>query len=125
MIRRLFDPYFTGYVLLWVLVHYLRSIGLILPLINSYLTDLLAVPSIAHLTITIIRCYVVNDDTYNYPFGYVLIIIVYLSFVFECLMPVFSPVYTRDWGDMAAYCCGGFFYYFIHGKRQNRKTEKG
>lgn len=123
MIRKLFDPYFISYGLLWALVHYFRSTGLITPLLNGYLTDFLAVPAIAHLTVTIIRNYVLKDALYNYPFGYVLIIIVYLLFVFEYLMPAWSPVYTGDWGDVAAYGCGGIFYYFIHGKQQNRKTD--
>lgn len=124
MIRKFFDPYFISYALLWALVHYFRSKGLIIPLINSYLTDVLAVPAIAHLTITIIRHFGIRDASYSYPFGYVLIIIAYLSFVFEYLMPSWSPVYTGDWGDVAAYGCGGLFYYFIHGKQHSRETER-
>lgn len=116
MIKRLFDPLFTSYILLWMLVHALRKANRIIPLINDHLTDLLAVPAIAHLTITIMRLYIVKDLRYRYPLSYVMIIAIYLSVVFEYLMPEYSPVYTGDAGDVAAYCCGALFYYFVHGK---------
>ena len=104
-------------------VHVFRKAGLIIPVFNDYLTDVIAVPAIAHLTITILRTYIVKDPSYYYPFGYVLIIAVYLSVVFEWLMPKFSRVYTRDPGDMIAYGCGVLFYYFVHGKMKNGKVE--
>lgn len=124
MIKRLFDPLFTSYCLVWLLVHGLRKSGLIIPLINDHLTDLLAVPAIAHLTITIMRLFIVKDLHYRYPFSYVMIIVLYLSFVFEYLMPEYSPVYTGDAGDVAAYCCGAIFYYFVHGKMNTGKRGK-
>ncbi|QEC42474.1 hypothetical protein [Pseudobacter ginsenosidimutans] len=121
MIRRLFDPLFICYGLLWLLVQGFRKAGVIITIFNDYLTDLIAVPAIAHLTITIIRTYIVKDRSYNYPFGYVLFIAVYLSVVFEWLMPGFSRVYTGDPGDMIAYGCGVLFYYFVHGKMKTGK----
>ncbi|WP_127130579.1 hypothetical protein [Pseudoflavitalea rhizosphaerae] len=124
VIRRLFDPLFSSYILIWLVVHGLRKSGMIIPVFNDHLTDVLAVPAIAHLTVTVIRTYIAKTQPYSYPFGYVLIIAVYLSVVFEWLMPKFSPVYTGDPGDILAYGCGVLFYYFVHGKMKTGKKEK-
>lgn len=113
---RLFDPYFIVYLALWGIVRHLRATGSIIPVINNYLTDFLAVPAMAHLTITIIRNYVIRDQQYRYPAWYVAVIVLYLSVVFEWLMPALSPVYTGDVWDVAAYALGGLFYYFVHGR---------
>lgn len=114
--KRLFDPYFICYLSLWSIVHHLRQCNHIIPPINSYLTDFLAVPAIAHLTITIIRNYVVKDQHYCYPGWYITVLVCYLSIVFEWLMPLYSPRYTGDVWDIAAYACGGLFYYFVHAR---------
>ena len=61
--------------------------------------------------------YIVRDESYSYPFSYLLFIALYMSVVFEWVMPQFSAAYTRDTWDVVMYFGGGLFYYFVHEKR--------
>ncbi|SHK83175.1 hypothetical protein SAMN05444266_101293 [Chitinophaga jiangningensis] len=112
--KQLFDPLFTGYCLVWLAVHYCRQKGIILPFINGQLTDFVAVPAIAHLTLTITRQYIIRQPAYRYPLVYLLFIALYTTLLLEVIMPGFSRRYTADLLDAAAYLSGGLFYYFVH-----------
>ncbi|MBV7532881.1 hypothetical protein [Chitinophaga sp. sic0106] len=112
--KQLFDPLFTGYCLVWLAVHYCRQAGIILPFINGQLTDFIAVPAIAHLTLTVTRIYIIRQPAYQYPLVYLLFIAIYTTVLFEVIMPRFSGRYTPDLLDAAAYLGGGLFYYFVH-----------
>lgn len=114
--KKLFDPLFVFYCAAWCLIHFFRYIHHPIPLLNGYLTDLTAVPAMAHLTVTITRRFIVQDDTYVYPLSYILFIAAYVSFVFEWLMPRCSNRYTGDWWDVTAYFAGSIFYYCFHRK---------
>lgn len=114
--KRLFDPYFICYLSLYSIVQHLRQCDIIIPLLNGYLTDLMAVPVIAHLTLTVTRNYVVKEQHYRYPAWYIAVLVCYLTIVFEWLMPLYSPRYTGDLWDIVAYACGGFFYCFVHAR---------
>lgn len=94
----------------WAFIHFFRGIGHPLPFLNSYLTDFLAVPAMAHLALLIIRRAVARDPGFVFPFGWVLFVAAYVSLVMEALAPAFSPRYTGDWGDVAAYFAGGVCY---------------
>lgn len=114
--KRLTDPFFISYVLIWLIVHGLRKMGIIIPVVNDHLTDLVAVPAMSHCCIVITQLFFVKDPKYTYPLSYLLFIAAYLSVVFEWLMPRYSAVYTGDLWDVPAYFLGSFFYYFVHGR---------
>lgn len=113
--KRLFDPLFTLYCLSWAIIRFCRCIHHPVPLLNGHLTDFFAVPAMAHLSVTFIRRFVVRDQRYTYPLGYVLFIALYISVMLEGVMPRFSPRYTGDAWDVTAYFAGSLFYYFVHG----------
>ncbi|WP_126245241.1 hypothetical protein [Chitinophaga rhizosphaerae] len=94
----------------WACIHFFRGVGHPLPFLNGYLTDFLAIPAMAHLALLIIRRSVARDPGFVFPFGWVLFVAAYVSLVMEALAPAFSPRYTGDWGDVAAYFAGGFCY---------------
>lgn len=102
------------YCLLWCLVHFLRWVQHPLPWLNNYLTDFLFVPVIAHLSVNFTRRFILRNNAYRYPLAYPLFMALYAAIVFEYVMPLFSAVYTRDWGDVVAYFLGSLFYYYIH-----------
>ncbi|WP_306353122.1 hypothetical protein [Flavobacterium sp. '19STA2R22 D10 B1'] len=121
--KRLFDIFFTGYCLLWLVVHLLRHIKQPLPFFNSYLTDCIAVPVIAHIAIIFTRKFVVKNQHYTYPLSYLLFIATYTSILFEWIMPQFSSKYTADGLDVLCYFGGALFYYFIHNKRDSENSR--
>ncbi|WP_160711644.1 hypothetical protein [Chitinophaga solisilvae] len=114
--RKLFDPFFTGYCLLWVIIHVCRRLHYPVPLLNGHLTDFTAIPAIAHLAVTITRIYIVKDNHYSYPLRYLIFMAAYISVVFEWVIPRFSSRYTGDVWDVAAYFAGSLFYFFVHAR---------
>jgi hypothetical protein len=48
--------------------------------------------------------------------GQVLFIVVYMSLLFEWLLPMISKIYTSDWRDVLLYCIGGLFFYYVMNK---------
>ncbi|MBS0027606.1 hypothetical protein ACTJJ0_32265 [Chitinophaga sp. 22321] len=121
--KRLADPMFITYAGLWILVHLCRRLHQPLPLLNGHLTDFIAAPVIAHITLTITRTFIVKNQQYSYPLSYLLFIACYLSVVFEWIAPQLSPVYTRDAWDIAAYFAGSLFYYYFHPKNYPQKNH--
>lgn len=119
--KHLFDPLFTAYCLIWAVIHAGRYFGHPIPLLNGHLTDLLTVPAIAHLTVTVIRRFSYQKAAYRYPFSYLIFIALYAAVVFEWLMPRYSAKYTADGWDVVAYLAGAVFYYYCHGSRASAK----
>ncbi|MBO9594600.1 MAG: hypothetical protein J7599_16980 [Niabella sp.] len=115
--KQLFDPLFLGYGLAWGLIHGFRWAGAPIPFLNSYLTDFIFVPTVAHIALRIIRVFVVQNETYRIPPAYLLFIALYTSVVFEGIMPAVAKTCTRDAGDVLAYFAGACFYYSIHQSR--------
>nr|WP_295876843.1 hypothetical protein [uncultured Chitinophaga sp.] len=96
---------------LWLLVHITRWWGQPLPYLNGHLTDLIVVPLIAQVCLVVVQHWIIQRDDYRLPPGYLLFIAAYVSVVFEGVMPCFSPRYTGDWLDVAAYFTGAAGYY--------------
>lgn len=109
MKRLLYISGISGF--LWLVVHIARWQGQPLPYLNGHLTDLIVVPLIAQVCLVVVQRWIVRCDDYRLPLGYVLFIAMYVSVVFEGVMPRFSPRYTGDWLDVAAYFAGAACYY--------------
>lgn len=118
--KRLLDPLFLGYGLTWWLIHSFRWAGAPIPFLNSYLTDFVFVPLVAHVALRVIRVFIVQNEEYRIPRSYLLCIACYTSIVFEVVMPAVAPVYTPDTGDVFAYFAGAFFYHEVHQQQQPR-----
>ena len=99
--------------LAWAAVHLARRLHHPLPLLNGYLTDVLAVPAITGITLAVTRRWIVRDPGYTYPPAYFLFVALYLSVVFEWIMPHWSHAFTADWGDVAAYFAGALACFLI------------
>jgi hypothetical protein len=111
--KQLFDPLFIICCLLWIVIHACRLLHYPIPVLNDYLTDFIAVPVMSHLALTFTRSYIVRNRYYTYPLSYLLFIALYVSVVFEWIMPGISSKFTGDVLDVAAYFAGSIFYYFI------------
>lgn len=97
----------------WCFIHFFRYMGSPVPFLNSYLTDFLAVPAMAHGALLFTRRFVARDPGLVYPFTWILFIVVYTSLVMEVAAPAYSSTYTGDWGDVVAYLLGGVCYHLL------------
>ncbi|MGO4289539.1 hypothetical protein [Chitinophaga sp. RAB17] len=121
--KKLFDPLFITYCLVWIVIHMCRYLQQPVPLLNGYLTDFIAVPAMAHITLTFTCRFIVRNNGYTYPLYYLLFIAAYTSVMFEWIMPQFSSRYTSDWWDVVTYFAGSLFYYRFHGKRLTKSVQ--
>ncbi|MCX6215947.1 hypothetical protein [Spirosoma sp.] len=115
--RRLFDAYFVGYGLSWVVIHLFRRWDYPLPFLNGWLTDFCFVPFICHVALTFTRFIFIHDEAYCYPFSFVLFVAVYVTVLFEVIVPGYSEYGTGDAYDGIAYFAGALFFYFVHQKK--------
>ncbi len=111
---KLFDTYFSFYILSWIFIKLTRIYSIEIEYLNHYLTDIFAVPAMTHLGSYIISKIKYNNQLYIYPTSYLVITAFVLSFLLEYLMPNFSSNYTGDLGDVVCYFVGIIFYLKIH-----------
>ena len=114
--KTLINKWFVGGCLIWLVVTILRRSGNPLPVFNGYLDDLLAIPVIANLGLWFQRVFVIRNNYYVLSSVHVTFIVVYVSVLFELVLPYYSKAYTGDWIDVTLYLAGGIFFYKIINK---------
>lgn len=111
--KTLLNKWFVGGCLVWLAVTILRRSVHPLPVLNGYIDDLLAIPVIANLGLWFQRVLVIRNDYYVLSPWHVIFIVVYVSVLFEVVLPYYSKTYTGDWIDVILYMAGGIFFYKI------------
>jgi len=114
--KTLLNKWFIGGCLIWLVVTILRRSGHPLPVFNGYLDDLLAIPVIANLGLWFQRVFMIRNNYYVLSSVHVTFIVVYVSVLFELVLPYYSKAYTGDWIDVTLYLAGGIFFYKIINK---------
>lgn len=103
--RTLIHPVFITAVLLSAVNQLLERNGIFLPVIHSYLDDLLCFPIVLTVGLTGYRI-LHQDGSYTLGPWQVWPAVVLYAVVFEWVLPSTSPVYTSDVLDVAAYVVG-------------------
>ena len=85
--------------------------------ISSYLNDLLA--SCILLTLTSLILSLFYKSIYIISKAQLLFFFVYLSFVFELLLPYLSSSFIADKYDILAYAIGTLLFYYLINKKLN------
>ena len=98
---------------MWLVVTVMRRSGHPLPVLNGYIDDLLAIPVIANLGLWFQRVFAIRNNYYVLSPWHVAFIVVYVSVLFELVLPYYSKIYTGDWIDVVLYLTGGIFFYKI------------
>lgn len=114
--RTLLNPWFVTGCVIWVFVYSFRRLAHPVPWINGYVDDFFAVPVIANLSLWFMRGAVIRSNYYVLSAWKVTFIVIYVSLVFEVLLPAFSKTYTGDWVDALLYAIGGVFFFFVMNK---------
>jgi hypothetical protein len=110
------SPLFTGSCLLWMMIRISREMHHPVPWLNGQLTDILAVPVIGYICLSFMRNFIFKSNSYVFPAGYTLFITLYLSCVFEILLPLHSSRFTSDWKDVIAYFAGSLLFHQLMNK---------
>lgn len=113
--RTLRHPVFLFFALLFLINQALELGGVFIPLLFSYLDDLLAMPLVLTLILAAERTYFRNNS-FVLPGSWVAIAVVAFSVFFEILLPPFFPKHTADWLDVVAYTLGGALFYITINK---------
>ncbi|MBD1397459.1 magnesium citrate secondary transporter [Pontibacter sp. JH31] len=109
--RTLRHPVYLICVLLFMVNQALELAHVFIPLLFSYLDDLLAMPMVLTLILAAERAYFRNGS-FVLPWTWVAGAVAAFAFFFELVLPPFSPKHTADWLDAVAYTCGGALFFF-------------
>lgn len=91
-----------------------KQFEIYVPLLHTYLDDLLCMPVVLTLSLYILQLLLKNEQFRLTKFQ-VIIAVVYFAVMFELILPAFSIKYTSDVLDIAVYGIGAFiFFKFIN-----------
>ncbi len=113
MKKTLLNPVFLCCVILAIINQTLeKGFGVFIPLVHSYLDDLLCLPIVLTLGLSVYRIVWPN---YKLRLWHMIPVLVVYSIYFEWHLPQFSSGYTSDIFDVLAYTVGlTLFSYFIN-----------
>ncbi|WP_267401821.1 MULTISPECIES: hypothetical protein [unclassified Chryseobacterium] len=109
--RLAISPWFIVGLGVWMSILLLRQFGIIIPVVNSYLTDFLTIPMYCYLIQYITNTIFEKDWKPSRKF--IIESVIYLSVLFELVCPMISDRFTGDFFDVVSYAVGGFLYYIL------------
>jgi hypothetical protein len=114
--KTLLNPWFLLGCAVWLISFTCRKLHHPLPYVNGYLTDAFAIPVIANLGLWFQRVVVVKNIHYILPHSLIIFVVIYVTVVFEVILPLYSSRYTSDYIDVMEYLAGGIFFYKVMNK---------
>jgi len=114
--KTLRNPWFIACFVSWAVIIAARKMGHPIPYLNGYTGDICCIPVIANLGLWFQRIFIIKNNYYVLSAGRVAFIVIYVSIVFEGLLPWLSKTYTADWLDVFLYILGGLFFYEVMNK---------
>jgi len=106
------NPYFILPVCLFTVNQVLeKGFDLYFPFLHSYLDDLLAIPVILGITLQIYRLIHPLKKLFKFKKEHVFVVFLYVSILFEGVLPYYSKQYIRDLFDVLCYGVGSLIFY--------------
>ncbi len=109
--KTLLNKWFLLGCFTWLFIQLARKLGHPIPYLNGYLSDAFAIPVIANLALWFSRIFLIKNDYYILSKNKLIFIVIYVSILFEGILPLISKKYTADWVDLLLYIVGGLFFY--------------
>jgi len=88
--------------------------------LDCYLDDLVVLPILLGISLIVQQNFITNYS-FIINFKTIVFCILYFSFAFEVVIPIFNQHYTSDWKDCMAYTIGGLYFYFFQNKPKSIK----
>lgn len=98
-------------LLFWVNQILERVFHLHLPYVHAYLDDLLCMPVVLGISMQMMQYLRTSKSFYYLSKAHVVLAFGYISFMFEIVLPAFSPTYTSDPWDVLCYAAGSWAFY--------------
>ncbi len=98
-------------VLFWVNQLLEKIFNIFIPFAHAYLDDLLSIPVILGITLQIFRWIHSQKEHFEFSKTQLIVGVAYITFLFEILLPMWSPVYTADIWDVLCYMIGAVIFY--------------
>jgi len=92
--------------------------------ISNYLADALCLPFILSLFVMIVRI-VKKNSTFQLPLSMIAFAVVYVTTVFEFVIPKFSARYTADLMDIVFYALGALFFFLFQVREKKLFGKNG
>jgi len=126
--KTLLNPWFIIGCMVWAAIKITRILDVPVPYLNGYLTDFFAVPVITNIGLWLQRVFIIKNNYYVLSPLQVIFMVIYISVLFEGLLPLISKIYIADWIDVLLYVIGGLFFYWVMNKpvvevRKSGKSE--
>lgn len=93
-----------------------KILKLSIPYIDSYLDDVIAVPFFSSSILIIENFSFYHIHTRKHTINQLFTIFVFISILFEYIIPKYSSAYTFDYWDILCYFLGMFGYYYLNKK---------
>lgn len=93
-----------------IVLKFLENFIVFTPLYRAYCYDVLAVPIIAFIALKIQQYLTYKNTKYRFKAIHIIFITLYVSLVFEFILPYFNNKYTQDYYDVVAYGVGALFF---------------
>lgn len=108
---------YRGWMVLVVLYIFLLGvkfdfISIKIAYVRNYFADILCLPILLSVSTLLIR-YVKRAATFKLSILHICFVFLYISIVFEFVLPHFSTKFTYDIFDIFAYGLGGIIFYFF------------
>lgn len=111
LIRMFKNPIFIfAIVAFWVNQYLEKSLGVVLPVYHSYGDDLMAMPVVFGICLQIMRWWHPLGDDLTFSRNLIFLGLIYISVVFELVLPIFSDAYTGDFLDVLCYAFGAIVF---------------
>jgi hypothetical protein len=106
------NPYFfIPSLLFWANQLLEKRFKIFIPYIHAYLDDLLAMPVILGISLILFQKIQPQKTAFSFSKFQVIVGTAYISFLFEFLLPKWSPNYTSDPWDVVCYAIGSWVFY--------------
>jgi maltodextrin utilization protein YvdJ len=123
--RILRNPFFVLAALLFWTTYILEFFRIYtFPFVHAYLDDILALPVILTLVVAVQRQWIYRNPSYVLSKFQVFFAVLYVSVLFEGILPALSARYTRDSWDIPGYILGALIFYWFINRPENVPLRK-
>ncbi len=121
---RYFTKYFWLCLSLFTLNQVLEKAGIFIPLVHSYLDDVLAPGIVLGFVLGFQQQITYRNRGFVFSAWHAVVFVVWYSLIFEVLLPVLDPRHHADPWDVVAYTAGSVLFMVI-GNKPTRKLLFG